>query len=206
MVPLLQCVGWVRRRPQRVTPERGQWVEGGPAALDANIKRHGNPVSRQRRNVGCPPKARDTIMDMYDEPNPDRFDHGGSGGPPFGEAWRRCCDRLRAEVGDAVFNSWFGSLTLESVGSGQARLSVPTRFLKSWIVTHYAGHVASALNAEVGPVGQILISVRSSASLAPLTKGPPPDCAAARRRHCRSTWGASRSTPSRSGGCSRPWR
>jgi chromosomal replication initiator protein len=115
-------------------------------------------------------------MDMYDEPNPDRFDHGGSGGPPFGEAWRRCCDRLRAEVGDAVFNSWFGSLTLESVGSGQARLSVPTRFLKSWIVTHYAGRVASALNAEVGPVGQILISVRSSAPLAPLTKSPPPPC------------------------------
>ena len=90
-------------------------------------------------------------MDMYDEPHPDRFDHVGSGGPPFGEAWRRCCDRLRAEVGDAVFNSWFGSLTLESVGSGQARLSVPTRFLKSWIVTHYAGHVASALNAEAAP-------------------------------------------------------
>ena len=107
-------------------------------------------------------------MDMYDEPNPDRFDHGGSGGPPFGEAWRRCCDRLRAEVGDAVFNSWFGSLTLKSVGSGQARLSVPTRFLKSWIVTHYAGHVASALNAEVGPVGQVLISVRSSAPLVAL--------------------------------------
>ena len=120
-------------------------------------------------------------MDMYDEPNPDRFDHGGSGVPPFGEAWRRCCDRLRAEVGDAVFNSWFGSLTLESVGSGQARLSVPTRFLKSWIVTHYAGHVASALNAEVGPVGQVLISVRSSAPLAPLTNSPQPECASPAR-------------------------
>src|ERR1700722_2509621 len=136
-----------------------------------------HPISRHRRNVGCPPNARDASMDMYDEPNPDRFDHGGSGGPPFGQAWRRCCDRLRAEVGDAVFNSWFGSLTLESVGSGQARLSVPTRFLKSWIVTHYAGHVASALNAEVGPVGQILISVRSSAALARLTKSPLPECA-----------------------------
>src|ERR1700685_1852604 len=131
-------------------------MEGGWVALGADIKRRATPFPRHRRNVGCPPTARDTIMDMYDEPNPDRFDHGVSGGPPFGEAWRRCCDRLRAEVGDAVFNSWFGSLTLESVGSGQARLSVPTRFLKSWIVTHYAGHVASALNAEVGPVGQIL--------------------------------------------------
>src|SRR4029077_12475938 len=106
-------------------------------------------------------------MDMYEEPNVDRFDHGGSGGPPFGEAWRRCCDRFRAEGGDAVFNSCVGSLPLESVGSGQARLSVPTRFLKSWIGTHYAGHVASALNAEVGPVGQILISVRSPAALVP---------------------------------------
>ena len=116
-------------------------------------------------------------MDMYDERDLDRFDHGGvASGPPFGEAWRRCCDRLRAEVGDAIFNSWFGSLTLELVGSGQARLSVPTRFLKSWIVTHYAGHVASALNAEVGPVGQILISVRSSAPLAPLIKGQPREC------------------------------
>jgi chromosomal replication initiator protein len=116
-------------------------------------------------------------MDMYDEPDPDRFDRGGSGGSPLGEAWRRCCDRLRAEVGDAVFNSWFGSLTLESVGSGQARLSVPTRFLKSWIATHYSGHVASALNAEVGPVGQILISVRSSAPLTPLAKCPSTECA-----------------------------
>jgi chromosomal replication initiator protein len=116
-------------------------------------------------------------MDMYDEPDPDRFGQSGPGGPPLGEAWRRCCDRLRAEVGDAVFNSWFGSLTLESVGAGQARLSVPTRFLKSWIVTHYSGHVASALNAEVGPVGQIVISVRSSAPIASLAKCPPTECA-----------------------------
>jgi chromosomal replication initiator protein len=116
-------------------------------------------------------------MDVYDESDSDRLDQGGFGSPPLGEAWRRCCDRLRAEVGDAVFSSWFGSLTLESVGSGQARLSVPTRFLKSWIVTHYSGHVASALNAEVGPVAQILISVRSSAPLAPLARCQETECA-----------------------------
>ena len=117
-------------------------------------------------------------MDMYEERDPDSFNPGGPGGLPLGEAWRRCCDRLRAEVGDAVFNSWFGSLTLESVGAGQARLSVPTRFLKSWIATHYSGHLASALNAEVGPVGQILISVRSSAPIVSLAKCPSSECAA----------------------------
>src|SRR6185437_9470077 len=148
---------------------------GGRLAGCPGDRRSGRtPVSASLASPHCRssvPRPRQT-MDMYEEPDPDRFGRG-AGSPPLGEAWRRCCDRLRAEVGDAVFSSWFGSLTLESVGSGQARLSVPTRFLKSWIVTHYAGHVASVLNAEVGPVGQILISVRSSPSLAPLIKGQP---------------------------------
>src|SRR5580658_7485788 len=124
-----------------------------------------------------PPRARATSMDMYDEPNSDLIDQGAPGVPPLAEAWRRGCARLRAEVGDDVFNSWFGRLTLESVVSGQARLSVPTRFLKSWIDTHYVGQLAAALNAEVGPVSQILIFVRCSAPLAAPAKNAPTDCA-----------------------------
>ena len=112
-------------------------------------------------------------MDVYDEPDPNRVDQGGSGGPPLNEAWRRCCARMRAEVGEDIFSSWFGRLVLVSVGSGQARLSVPTRFLKSWIDAHYLGHISAALNAEVGPVAQILIFVRCSAPLEPLDKIAP---------------------------------
>jgi chromosomal replication initiator protein len=114
-------------------------------------------------------------MDIFDETDPDRVDQGGFGGPPLNEAWRRCCARLRAELGDDVFNSWFGRLALVSVGSGQARLSVPTKFLKSWIDTHYVGHISVALNAEFGPVVQILIFVRCSAPLEP-AKNPPTEC------------------------------
>ena len=116
-------------------------------------------------------------MDMYDEPNSSLLDQDGPGSRPLAEAWRRCCERLRAEVGDDVFNSWFGRLTLESVAAGQARLSVPTRFLKSWIDTHYVGHIAAALNAEVGPVAQIHIFVRSSAPPEAPVKGPPTEFA-----------------------------
>ena len=120
-------------------------------------------------------------MDMFDESDLDRVDQGGSGGRPLIEAWRRCCARLRAEVGDDIFNSWFGRLALVSVGSGQARLSVPTRFLKSWIDTHYVGHISAALNSEFGPVVQILIFVRCSAPLEPSAKSPPAECAASAR-------------------------
>ncbi len=77
-------------------------------------------------------------------------------------SWRRCCERLRAELGEDIFNSWFGRIELESVGAGQARLSVPTRFLKSWIDTHYLGHITAALAAEIGPLARILVVVRSS--------------------------------------------
>src|SRR5271170_3953297 len=57
--------------------------------------------------------------------------------PNFGEAWKRCVSRLRAELGEDVYSSWFGRLELDSVVEGVARLSVPTKFLKSWIDGHY---------------------------------------------------------------------
>ncbi len=78
------------------------------------------------------------------------------------QSWRRCSERLRAELGDDIFNSWFGRIELESVAGGQARLSVPTRFLKSWIDTHYQGPITAALASEFGPLARILVVVRSS--------------------------------------------
>jgi chromosomal replication initiator protein len=102
-------------------------------------------------------------MDMYDEPSAGPIDPGDSAVPSLAHSWRRCCDRLRAELGEDIFNSWFGRIELDAVGGGQARLSVPTRFLKSWIDTHYLGHITAALNAEVGSLARIFVSVRSSA-------------------------------------------
>ncbi|RBP00793.1 chromosomal replication initiator protein [Roseiarcus fermentans] len=84
-------------------------------------------------------------------------------GQRLAQSWLRCCERLRAELGDDIFNSWFGRIELEAVAGGHARLSVPTRFLKSWIDTHYLGHITAALAAEFGALARILVVVRSSA-------------------------------------------
>ncbi len=106
-------------------------------------------------------------MNMYDEPNANPIGLGASVAPSFAQSWRRCCERLRAELGEDIFNSWFGRIELEAISGGQARLSVPTRFLKSWIDTHYLGQITAALVAEVGPLVRIAVSVRSSARPAP---------------------------------------
>ncbi len=78
------------------------------------------------------------------------------------ESWLRVKARLRAEVGDDVFSSWFGRMELEGLDEGGVRLSVPTRFLKSWIQSHYAEKVLTCWQSERNEVGRIELIVRSA--------------------------------------------
>jgi chromosomal replication initiator protein len=78
------------------------------------------------------------------------------------ESWVRVKARLRTEVGDDVFSSWFARMDLESLDEGAVRLSVPTRFLKSWIQSHYAERVLACWQAEQNAVGRIELIVRSA--------------------------------------------
>jgi chromosomal replication initiator protein len=77
------------------------------------------------------------------------------------DRWSRVKGRLRAEVGDDIYSSWFARMDLEEVNEASVRLSVPTRFLKSWIQSHYAERVLACWQAEQATVGRIELSVRS---------------------------------------------
>ena len=57
------------------------------------------------------------------------------------DRWQRVKNRLRIELGEDVYSSWFARMELESVGEGNVRLSVPTRFLRNWIQSHYSEKV-----------------------------------------------------------------
>jgi chromosomal replication initiator protein len=89
------------------------------------------------------------------------------------EPWKRCGARLRAELGEDVFTSWFGRLDLESVANRQARFTVPTRFLKSWIESHYLDRIRAALNSEIGDIAELVVAVRSSTAPGPAASAPP---------------------------------
>jgi chromosomal replication initiator protein len=78
------------------------------------------------------------------------------------ESWTRTCRRLRAELGEDIYNSWFGRLELDAVREGTAHLTVPTRFLKSWIQSHYNDRILATLSSELAGVRELSISVRSS--------------------------------------------
>src|SRR5450756_2097373 len=78
------------------------------------------------------------------------------------DGWARVKGRLRAEIRDSVYSSWFARMDLEAIEEGTVRLSVPTRFLKSWIQSHYAERVLACWQAEQAQVGRIELIVRSA--------------------------------------------
>jgi len=77
--------------------------------------------------------------------------------------WERVRERLRAELGDAVYNSWFTRLELDRLDDATIHLTVPTKFLKSWVQSHYASRIKARVSSEFQGVERVAIDVRSSA-------------------------------------------
>ncbi len=66
--------------------------------------------------------------------------------------WQRVCDRLRKEIGDKAFKTWFGEVELGELKAGKLRLYAPTRFVRDWVGRHYGDRVLAywqAVNTEV---------------------------------------------------------
>ncbi|HWM81142.1 MAG TPA: chromosomal replication initiator protein DnaA [Pseudolabrys sp.] len=85
------------------------------------------------------------------------------------DRWQRVKNRLRAEVGEDIFMSWFARMELDGHDSQTVRLSVPTRFLKSWIQSHYAEKVLTCWQAEAAAINRIELTVRTAV----LRQNPP---------------------------------
>jgi chromosomal replication initiator protein len=101
--------------------------------------------------------------------------------------WARVKRRLRIEVGEDIFSSWFARMEMEAVEGDSVRLSVPTRFLKSWILAHYAERVLACWQAEDPTIQRIDLAVRS-AVLRPLpVKGKAAECCPGSGRETRGT-------------------
>jgi chromosomal replication initiator protein len=89
------------------------------------------------------------------------------------DRWSRVKGRLRSTVGEDIYSSWFARMDLESVHGESVRLSVPTRFLKSWIQAHYAERVLACWQAELPDVHRIDLMVRSAMRCAAPAKEAP---------------------------------
>ena len=81
---------------------------------------------------------------------------------PTSEQWDRVKQRLKVELGEDVYSSWFARVEFEEADISSVYLSVPTRFLKSWISAHYAEKLLSLWNGERKGVARVELIVRSA--------------------------------------------
>ena len=74
--------------------------------------------------------------------------------------WRSVCNDLRRKLGDSAFESWLEPMTPGALKDGTLCLFLPTRFMRDYIVRHFADEVTDswlensklvkALSFEVG--------------------------------------------------------
>ncbi|MGV1013963.1 MAG: chromosomal replication initiator protein DnaA [Methyloceanibacter sp.] len=76
------------------------------------------------------------------------------------EAWARVKSRLRGELGEDVFASWFRGVELERVDGEVVHLTVATRFLRNWLRSHYYDFVLRLTRAEWPTVDRVEFKVR----------------------------------------------
>jgi chromosomal replication initiator protein len=102
---------------------------------------------------------------------------GGVEAPRAGETdlacWSRVKARLRAEVGEDIFSSWFARMDLAGIETVTVRFSVPTRFLKSWIQSHYADRVLTCWQVERPEIQRVELLVRSAVIRSAASKRKP---------------------------------
>ena len=88
--------------------------------------------------------------------------------------WSKVSARLKAELGDDLYNSWFARMDCEELAHGLLTVSVPTRFLKSWIENHYVSKLRKVAEGEFGVLQGIIVRVRQQGEAAKMAASDAP--------------------------------
>ncbi len=95
--------------------------------------------------------------------------------PSIDMQWQRVSGLLRAEVGEAAYRSWLKPITLQGECGGMITMSVPTRFMRDWVVAHYVDRLRTLWGGEnpsVRGVDIVIQPQRATAETVPLFRKP----------------------------------
>ncbi len=85
---------------------------------------------------------------------------------------------LRARLGDETFTSWFNALEFDDFDGKTVKASVPVKFLRNWIQSHYLDDLLQCAQAEFTGAERVEVLVRTpggvSARPTPAAKAPSP--------------------------------
>jgi chromosomal replication initiator protein len=86
--------------------------------------------------------------------------------------WQRVAHSLRADIGEAAFQSWIKPISAQSDDGSSLRLSVPTRFMRDWVLAHYQDKITQLWRAETVPNADVDVVVQVDRGLQVKTVAP----------------------------------
>jgi len=75
------------------------------------------------------------------------------------DLWHIVLKKLNNEFGNEIFNSWIKNIKVKSIDDDILYFSVPTRFIRDWITSHYLDKIIFFLNAENPNIRRVKISI-----------------------------------------------
>ncbi|MBL1419344.1 MAG: chromosomal replication initiator protein DnaA [Alphaproteobacteria bacterium] len=75
--------------------------------------------------------------------------------------WEIVREGLRTNLGEDVYSSWFTRMMPENFDGANLTVSVPTRFLRSWIQNHYRDTLLEGWKKEISNLSRVDILVRT---------------------------------------------
>jgi chromosomal replication initiator protein len=79
---------------------------------------------------------------------------------------------LRARLGDETFTSWFNALEFDDFDGKTVKVSVPVKFLRNWIQSHYLDDLLQCAQAEFTGAERIEVLVRTPGGIAARPAAP----------------------------------
>jgi chromosomal replication initiator protein len=62
--------------------------------------------------------------------------------------WKRVSGLMRAEIGEAAYRSWLKPMVVRGENGGLVTMAVPTRFMRDWVIAHYADRLRALWGGE----------------------------------------------------------
>jgi chromosomal replication initiator protein len=79
---------------------------------------------------------------------------------------------LRARLGDETFSSWFNALEFDEFDGKTVKVSVPVKFLRNWIQSHYLDDLLQCAQAEFTGAERVEVLVRTPGGVSPRPAPP----------------------------------
>ncbi|MDQ8699984.1 chromosomal replication initiator protein DnaA [Hyphomicrobium sp. LHD-15] len=83
---------------------------------------------------------------------------------------------LRARLGEDIYTSWFNALEFDEFDGTTVKVSVPVKFLRKWIQSHYLDELLTCCKSEFKTAERVEVAVRQpgvSPSRAPVQQAEP---------------------------------